>query len=177
MMARDKLSAGFIMLFGDVIFDKKLLINHLVNIDSDIVLLVDNSFNLKTRQSIKSTTDLVLLQDNDRLRKPNVVTERIGDIGNNLAATQATHEFIGIAKFSKHGASLLMKAYDDLMGTSKDQMIDFNTLIKHMINEGVAVDALEVNKGWSEVHSLNDIAVIEKDINRLYLNKREKNVA
>ena len=68
----------------------------------------------------------------------------------------------------------LLDAYQQL--TATESAIDFNTLIKHLINAGAAVEALEVNQGWSEVHNLNDIAAIEKDINRVQLNKREKDV-
>ena len=177
MMARDKFSDGFIMLFGDIIFDKNLLINHLINVDSDILLLIDNSFNLNTRQTIKPTTDLIVLKNNDhsRLRKPNMVTEQVADIGNALPSERVTHEFIGVAKFSKEGAAMIQNSYDDLMRASPAQAIDFNRLMKHLIEKGVSVDALEVHQGWSEVHTLSDIAAIEKDINRLEikLNKRK----
>ena len=177
MMARDKFSDGFIMLFGDIIFDKNLLINHLINVDSDILLLVDNSFNLNIRQSIKPTTDLVMLKDGgyNRLRKPNMITEQVADIGNRLPVDQVTHEFIGVAKFSKTGAEQIQKAYDDIIKAAPEQPVDFNRLIKHLIDKGVSVQALAVNQGWSEVHTLSDIAAIEKDINRLEseLNKRQ----
>jgi len=169
MLAHEKLSEGFIMVFGDIIFNKKLLSNHLLNIDSDILLLIDNSFNLNTRQSIKPTTDLVVISGNDigRLRKPHMVTESIADIGNNIPLDKATHEFIGIAKFSKQGAQWLQGMYDKL-SKSADQAvpIDFNWIIKSLIKEGVAVEAMEVNSGWSEVHTMSDVAAIEKDINR-----------
>lgn len=164
MMARNKLSDGFVMLFGDILFDEKLLQNYLLNIRSDILLLVDNSFNLNTRQSIKPTTDLVVLDDDyrQRLRKPNMVTEHVTDIGNGIPIEKATHEFVGIAKFSERGAQLLQAMYDKL-----DQpALDFNTLIKALIDDGVVVDAVEVNQGWSEVHTMSDIAAIEKEINR-----------
>jgi len=166
MMAKDQLSDGFVMVFGDVIFDKKLLSNYLLSVDSDILLLVDNSFNLRTRQSIKPTTDLIVLHDNDatRLRKPNMITEPVIDIGNHVPLEKATHEFIGIAKFSKSGAELLKNAYEKL--SRSEQSIDFNSMIKSLIADGANIEAIEVNHGWSEVHNMNDIATIEKDINR-----------
>ena len=166
MTAHDKLSEGFIMIFGDIIFNTSLLSNYLLNIDSDILLLVDNSFNLHTRQSIKPTTDLVILKDND-LRKPNMLTKHLADIGNNIPLEKATHEFIGIAKFSKHGAELLQKSYTKIEQTSSQmQPLDFNTLIKTLMADGAIVEALEINRGWSEVHTMSDIAAIEKNINR-----------
>lgn len=177
MLVRDKFEDGFIMLFGDVIFDKKLLQNYLSNSDSDILLLVDNSFSLTTRRSIKPTTDLVILNDEDhgRLRKPNMVTEYVSDIGSSVPLENATHEFIGIAKFSKQGARLLQNAYDRIIEAAPTQAVDFNTLIKYLIANGALVEALEVNQGWSEVHTLSDISAIEKEINR-NTKKREAHV-
>lgn len=168
MMAREKLSDGFILLFGDIIFDKRLLINYLLNVESNILLLVDNTFNLNTRHRIKPTTDLVSFRDHDhnRLRKPNMVTEYIADIGPHLPIDRATHEFIGIAKFSKEGARLLEKTYDAMVASSPELPVDINMLMQSLIRQGIPIEALEVSYGWSEVHTLSDIAAIEKEINR-----------
>ena len=88
---------------------------------SDILLLVDNSFNLRIRKSIKPTTDLVILDSETGLRKPNVVTEKIADIGNNIPLDKATHEFIGMAKFSPSGAKQLCDAYEALKQSKSQQ--------------------------------------------------------
>lgn len=163
MLAQDKLANGFIMVFGDIIFHKKLLSNYLLNNSSDIVLLVDSSFNLNTRQSIKPTTDLVVLsEEHHHIRKPNMLTEHVVDIGTHIPVDQATHEFIGIAKFSRRGFELLNAAYKKLNKSA----LDFNAVIKTLIDDGVTVDAVEVNRGWSEVHTMSDVAAIEKAINR-----------
>lgn len=169
MLSREKMTNGFIMIFGDIFFNKPVLLNYLLNVESDILLLVDNSFNLRTRKSIKPTTDLVILSET-ALRKPNVVTERIADIGNNIPVEKATHEFIGMAKFSARGAKLLCDAYDALEKKQDNQLnlrqLDFYSIVKTLIADGVTVEALEVNHGWSEVHNMTDIAAIEKIINR-----------
>ena len=176
MMAKEKFSNGFIMIFGDIIFDKNLLTNYLLNIKSDVLLLVDNSFNLQTRKSIKPTTDLVILSghDNESFRKPNMLTEFVHDIGSAIPLEDATHEFVGIAKFSKHGAEQLENAYKKIPDAQKQQL-DFNTLIKGLIADGTSVEALQINHGWSEVHNLSDIAAIEKDIIRRAARTKKEN--
>ena len=169
MLSREKMDKGFIMIFGDIFFNRPMLLNYLLNTESDILLLVDNSFNLRIRKSIKPTTDLVILDSETGLRKPNVVTEKIADIGNNIPLDKATHEFIGMAKFSPSGAKQLCDAYETLKQSKSQQelrQLDFYSIIKALIATGVVVEALEINHGWSEVHSLTDIAAIEKVINR-----------
>jgi len=175
MLARHKMTKGFVMIFGDIFFDKYILAKHLLQAEADILLLVDNSFNLHTRKSIKPTTDLVILDHSNKItfRKPNVVTERLADIGNEIPLEKATHEFIGIAKFSAKGAALLCEAYDAIKnqmsaenGKPAFYQLDFYAIIKNLLAKGVSVEALEVNHGWSEVHTMTDIAAIEKILNR-----------
>lgn len=166
MQCQSEMAEGFIMVFGDIFFDARLLSQCFADVDADIVLLVDNAFNLKTRQTIKPTTDLVVLEDSHlALRKPNVLTQKIARIGNHIPVSEATHEFIGIAKFSAEGARQLCRAYAAL---SSEQAVsyDFYAIIEQLIHEGVTVDAMEVNQGWSEVHNLTDIAAIEKVMHR-----------
>lgn len=186
MLSRAKMGKGFVMIFGDIFFDKHILINYLLHVESDILLLVDNSFNLRTRKSIKPTTDLVILEDHAiTLRKPNMVTERIADIGTDISLEKATHEFIGIAKFSAEGARWLCEAYaaleqahaskGDRHARTELYQRDFYFIIKKLISQGVSVEALEVKHGWSEVHSLTDIAAIEKAVNQKQ--QKERRVA
>lgn len=175
MLAKKVMADGFIMIFGDIFFDKHILSHYLLDVEQDILLLVDNSFNLQTRKRIKDTTDLVILNNSEEaLRKPNRVTEKISDIGNDISLEKATHEFIGIAKFSQKGAKQFSEAFNGMVselgeneeGKAAIAQLDFNAVIKRLIKDGVNIQALEVSRGWSEVHNMTDVAAIEKVINR-----------
>lgn len=174
MMAARHVQGGFLMLFGDIYFNKHIL-RYLLKAEGDIVLMVDNSFNLKTRKCIKDTTDLVAIDEHQAvLRKPDMATESVTHISTRLSLDKATHEFVGIAKFSAKGAEQLRAYYEKLEqqviakeGDSDSLLaIDFNTVIQGMIDNGTDVRALEVTQGWSEVHNLTDLSAIEKVIHR-----------
>ncbi len=174
MMAARNLQEGFVLIFGDIYFSKHLL-RYLLKIEGDILLTVDNSFNLRTRQSIKATTDLVALENSDdNLRRLKLITEKVASISNNMSVDQASHEFVGIAKFSAEGAKQLIARYEAMEqsaqqeedGLEKLYQLDFNTMLQMLIDDGKDVRAVEVSQGWSEVHNLSDVATIEKMINR-----------
>ncbi|MDF1795004.1 MAG: isocitrate lyase/phosphoenolpyruvate mutase family protein [Coxiellaceae bacterium] len=180
MMAARNFQDGFMLIFGDIYFSKHLL-RYLLKVDGDMLLMTDNSFNLRTRQSIKSTTDLVTLEhDDENLRRPKLITEKVLAIGNNLPLDQASHEFIGVAKFSAKGAKQLLDQYEAMEkvamqtddGLEELYQLDFNTMLQSMIDNNCDVRAVEVSQGWAEVHNLTDVATIEKMINRGKHNKQ-----
>lgn len=172
MMAARHVDSGFLAIFGDIYFNKHIL-RYLLKAEGDIVLLADNSFNLKTRQSIKSTTDMLCLEDSS-LRKPSLVTESVSRIGNHIPTTEATHEFIGIAKFSAKGAAALNQYYQQQEQAAIDKEgdadavlnLDLNAALQGLIDQGISVNALEITQGWSEVHNLTDLAALEKLLHR-----------
>lgn len=170
LLTREKLNNGFILTFGDIFFDKYLLINYVLNANADIALLVDNSFNLRIRKNIKSTTDLVVLKNiNEKtLRKLHITSNLIDDIGNHVSLDLATHEFTGISRFSKNGAALFFDMVDELLATeykNSAERLDFYTVLRALIRKNIPVQAIEANQGWSEVHSMTDITAIEKVLN------------
>jgi len=91
-------------------------------------------------------------------------------IGKNISKSDADYEFIGIAYFSEKGAEILKKVYDDCKRNAKgrfhesesfDRASDLD-LIQEIIDRGFVVNALEVYKGWIEVHNKKDIEIAEK---------------
>lgn len=184
MLASKQMQQGFIMIFGDIFFDENLITRYVLNAKNDILLLVDNSFNLHTRKRIKPTTDLVTLQQSDTLtlRKPNSITEQVADIGNDIPLENASHEFIGIAKFSATGAKLLnqtvcamqQKVMPQAGNANALRQLNFYAVIKQLIADKHQVESIEVNQGWSEVHNMTDIAAIEKAINKSKKGKKTR---
>jgi phosphoenolpyruvate phosphomutase len=169
-LAEKKMKNGFIMIFGDVIFDSKL-ITSLLKIKNDIVLLIDPVVNINERRAKKSL-DLVIISGSRMrgIRKLHEMTEQITEIGSDITPEKATHEFIGIAKFSASGADILFSSYYNLCQQSEKisnqnktiQQFDFCDLIRYMIRQNIVVEGLEVREGWSEVHCVYDINMIEK---------------
>ena len=89
----------------------------------------------------------------------------IQKIGRKLEKLNANYEFIGMAFFSERGFGWLRQAWQEAAGKFKDRAFyesesvkkaDFNDLLQFLIDQGRPVHGLEIEHGWSEIHSLED---------------------
>jgi hypothetical protein len=93
-------------------------------------------------------------------------------VGKNLNAGQADHEFIGMAYFSKQGASLLQEVYDDCVGKKQAPFHEAESIerggvtdmIQELIDRNIPVYGREIQKGWIEGHNKEDVKAAEKEI-------------
>ena len=94
-------------------------------------------------------------------------------IGKNIDKDDADYEFIGIAYFSKNGASILKKVYEDSKKRVKGRFHEAETfdqssvldIFQEIIDRGFTVNALEVYKGWIEIHNKKDIEIAKRMLN------------
>ncbi len=97
----------------------------------------------------------------------------ITKIGKSINKDEADFEFIGIAYFSKKGSEILKKVYKDSKANVTDEFHEslsfyqawITDLIQEIIDRGFTVNALEVYKGWMEIHNKKDVHIAEKDMN------------
>ncbi|MEE9258551.1 MAG: phosphoenolpyruvate mutase [Nitrospinaceae bacterium] len=166
MVAREQMQNGFIMLFSDILLEPPI-ISKLVEQREDIVLVVDNSIQYH-RSDDNKIQDLVISKHKHKptRRKINFAFENIvSEIGQKIHPESATHEFIGLAKFSKVGAENFIRTFQDCTQNYKGRFQEadditqftFNDLIQEMIDRGFAVNFLEIHKGWMEIHHPEDI--------------------
>lgn len=169
--AKDSMDNGFILIYSDILFNENLL-KSLLESGSDIVLLVDNSYRYH-KHEIDKKLDLVISKEKKashyRTLKPSKMIE-LTQIGKNVCKDDADYEFIGIAYFSEKGAEILKKVYDDCKKNAKGKFHEAESfdqasetdIIQEIINRGFTVNALEVYKGWIEIHNKKDIEIAEK---------------
>jgi hypothetical protein len=90
--------------------------------------------------------------------------------GKDISKDDADYEFIGMAYFSKNGSAILKKVYEDCRKNIKgrfheaesfEQASDLD-MFQEIIDRGFVVNALEVYKGWIEIHKKKDIEIAEK---------------
>ena len=166
MEARKKMTSGFIMLYSDILFEESIMAQILA-CQEDIVLVVDNTIQYHAPESNK-VQDFVVSKNKhlSTRRKISFDCENIiSKIGSKLTPETATHEFIGLAKFSKNGAEQLLQTYEDCVknhsGTLQEaaniNQFKFTDLIQEMIDRGYVANFLEIHKGWLEIHSTEDI--------------------
>ena len=166
MEARKKITSGFIMLYSDILFEENIM-SKILACQEDIVLVVDNTMQYHAPEANK-IQDFVISKNKHlpTRRKISFACENIiSKIGSKLNPETATHEFIGLAKFTKTGAEQLLQTYEDcvknfhgkLQEADNINQFKFTDLIQEMIDRGYVANFLEIHKGWLEIHSTEDI--------------------
>ena len=166
MEARGKMTTGFIMLYSDILFEDHIMAE-ILTCHEDIILVVDNTMQYHAPEANK-IQDFVISKNKHQptRRKISFACENIiSKIGSKLNPETATHEFIGLAKFTKTGAEQLLQTYEDCVKNyhGKFQEADdisqfkFTDLIQEMIDRGYVANFLEIHKGWLEIHRVEDI--------------------
>jgi phosphoenolpyruvate phosphomutase len=166
MEARKKMTNGFIMLYSDILFEENIM-SKILACQEDIVLIVDNTMQYHAPEANK-IQDFVISKNKHlpTRRKISFAYENIiSKIGSKLNPETATHEFIGLAKFTKTGAEQLLQTYEDcvknyhgkLQEAENINQFKFTDLIQEMIDRGYVANFLEIHKGWLEIHSTEDI--------------------
>ena len=169
--ARDKMNNGFLMLYSDILLENHI-ITKLMDCKEDIVLVADNTIQYQQAEDGK-VLDFIISKHkrSPGRRRFSIVYENIlAKIGNKINPETATHEFIGLAKFSKTGAEQFAQTYQDCVQNYKGKFQEaddiaqftFTDLIQEMIDRGFVVNFLEIHQGWLEIHREEDIALANK---------------
>jgi len=170
-VGKEKMSNGFIMLYSDILMEDNI-IKELMDRKEDIILVADNSTQYHEPQEDK-IVDFIIgkHQHKPARREIRFASENVvAKIGNKINPQTASHEFIGLARFSKTGAEQLIETYDDVVKNYKGQFQEsedisrfiFTDLIQEMIDRGFVVHFMEIHKGWLEIHNAEHIALAEK---------------
>jgi phosphoenolpyruvate phosphomutase len=174
MCARKNMDNGFILLYADILFDEEIL-KSLIQSEGDIVLIVDNSYSFH-KHDIDKKLDLVVSKTKQssyhRTLQPTKMIE-ITKIGKNIEKDDADFEFIGIGLFSEKGAEILKKVYDDCLEKYSNKKFHeadsfekagVTDIIQEIIDRNFTVNALQIYKGWIEIHNVKDKKIAEEMI-------------
>ena len=162
---------GFIMLYSDILMEDAI-IKKLMERREDIILVADNSTQYHEPQE-GNILDFIIgkHQNKPARREIRFASENVvAKIGSKINLETASHEFIGLARFSKTGAEQLIETYNDVVKNYKGQFqesedisrFNFTDLIQEMIDLGFVVHFMEIHKGWLEIHNAEHIALAEK---------------
>lgn len=144
--AEKEMSNGFLLLYGDILFNDDIL-KKVLSSDKDITLVVDDNWDKQvSERGETSISDLELLK---------VENDKVIEIGKNLSLKDIYGEFIGIVKFSDKGADKLKELYN-----SQDKclmrLISFVDMMQLMINRGVSIGYTSISGGWIEIDTFED---------------------
>ncbi len=168
VVAREKMHNGFIMLYSDILMDQQIIAN-LLTCREDIVLVADNSIQYH-RFEDDNVLDFIISKNKHKASRRHMSfcwDNVVAKIGTKINPETATHEFIGLAKFTKTGAEQFIQTYQDCVENYRGKFQEaediaqftFTDLIQEMIDRGFVINFLEIHKGWLEIHREADIAL------------------
>lgn len=169
--AEKYLNGKMLLSFGDIIFDD-ILIEKLLKARGDIILVIDGSY--KTSNYRNKKLDLIIAK-NDPISGPRKIDIQRDNpvlcIGKDIDEKKANFEFIGLCLLSEKGIEDFKKAYHmakkkyahgKFQGMGSFDKAGLIDLIQEMIKSDYKIGSLEVNSGWSEVHSFDDYRRISR---------------
>jgi phosphoenolpyruvate phosphomutase len=172
MTARQKIRSGVVMVYSDIVFDKNIL-ERLIKSPHDITLVLDKAYRSLPKREKK--LDLVYAEDGSTQHSGRKLGtdffKPVKNIGRQKAPAQANYEFIGMVYCTEKGWKILSAAWDRacldfkskyFYEASSAQGADLNDLIQYLVELGQPVYGLEIEQGWSEIHSAKDVERVSR---------------
>ena len=163
MIAKKEIDGDVIILFGDIIFERKIL-KKILESKSDISIAVDMDW----ERTYASRTDNPFDEaDKVRFEKGNV--SRIFKTMTEEDQKFEIGEFIGLIKLSKKGSKQLVDCYEkirahkgkfhDAQSIEKAKIID---LLQELIENKIRVDIVPIIGKWCEIDTEQDLEFAKK---------------
>jgi choline kinase len=157
LCARDRLADGFVSTYADIVYRPQVVAD-LVAAEGDLVLAVDTDWRRRyVGRSQHPDTDAEKLVAKDG---------KVVRISRQIAADEATGEFIGVMKATPAGAARFVEAFDQARAKCGDDepfregrifrkayLLD---LLAHMVEQGVDVRTVDTHGGYMEIDTLED---------------------
>lgn len=142
---RDELNSGFICFFADLLFDFAVLEDLAKNTD-DICVVIDTS------QILDGTMRIKINQGNC-----------VGMGDHPVTKSEASGNFIGIAKFSNKGSELLLEQMAGMVAAHQNDY--YTAALNKLIAKGQKIGYLDIkNRTWVEIDTLEDLKRAEKEL-------------
>lgn len=171
LLAMEDIDGAIITVFSDILFEPNI-IERLKKTTDDIVIVIDNSYRYH-KNELDKELDLVMTkkkpsQDYRSLHWTEMF--EVAGIGKQLSKETADHEFIGIAKLSQRGIEALQAVYEDCDECIEGRFHEVGSfrkagltdMLQELINRGYTVKAMEIHKGWHEVHDQEDLETAQE---------------
>lgn len=164
--ARKEFNDTLIVIYGDIIFEKKILQKLLENTD-EISVIVDENWkdywNLRFENPLDDAESL-------KIDKCGFI-QNIGQKVNSIE--EICGQYIGLIKFDKNIINKITEFYDEMKKNSK---INYNPLnsklpfeksymtdfLQKMIDSGFKIKSIPIKNGWLELDSFNDFQIYQK---------------
>ena len=171
MLAHSIMYDDVIVSYGDVIFDEHVL-QPLINFKGSIGLCIDfnwekNYDGRKLRLKQEATTVQIKnnmctkIVDGRELAKSKIK----GDLKYSNYERQKLGEFVGLMRLSKHGSTVFIKRYEELINSHIGSFHDapsisqayFTDMLQELIDSGVEILPIPVQGKWCEIDTVEDL--------------------
>jgi phosphoenolpyruvate phosphomutase len=166
MLAQEHFGKKCVMVYSDVMFDRQIL-EHLLKSPHPVTIGIDRAY--QTLPYREKKLDLVSVESAPKTGGARSLHlnqfKPVRRAGRSLAKGQATHEFAGVAFFQEEGIALLSRAWEEARAKFKGrpfyespsvESADLMDFLQYLIDSEHPVHGMEVEHGWSEIHSLDD---------------------
>jgi len=168
--AEPELQGNVVVLYSDVLFDPAIL-QKLLKAEGDVNLVVDRAWCDHQRSGsipARPPEDLVITEappTNGYRRLTGQAPSRVLRVGRDLPREQSDGEFIGMLLLSPEGCDLVRRAYREAAQARPDapygeapslRQAKLTDLLQNLIDQGVAVQAVDTYKGWTEIDTAED---------------------
>jgi choline kinase len=161
--AEDEMDGGFVCSYADILY-RPVIVQALMDSPYDITLVADTNWRERYRARTEHPED-----DAEKIRCDG---DRIIRVARDVPHDEAHGEYIGVARFTPHGASLLRSHYHDVVarydglpfhGARTVQKAYLIHMIQELIDRGVAVHKMDTHGGYWEVDTTQDYEIAQNE--------------
>jgi len=156
LKAKSKFCKNTIVIYSDIIFREDIIKQVINEQTADVLLVMDSTCKLVKQRNRK--LEVVVIKEKKNINKRNFnYLYTVVDVGSEIDDKIADGEFIGIVKFSNRASKELKKININAKmynGFNIENAL-LSDLIRLFIDMKYAVRALDINSGWTEVHTLD----------------------
>lgn len=170
LVAAQELDGPIVISYGDVIFNREIL-QQMLERRADVTVAVDHSWRERyaANQEVRPGTELVVTERTPAITNGYLVDidrNRVTAIGAGVDPAKANAEFIGLVRCSERGAKLLAEVCRDLQARDAKAFaaLRFADVLAELLVRTIAVETLDVSKGWIDVDTLLDYRAAQKEI-------------
>ena len=171
MLAHSIMYDDVIVSYGDVIFDEHVL-QPLINFKGSIGLCIDLNWEKNydgKKQELKQEATTVQIKNNICTKIVDGRELAKSKMKNNSKSNdykkQKLGEFVGLIKLSKHGSTVFIKRYEELISSHTGSFHEatsisqayFTDMLQELIDSGVEILPIPVQGKWCEIDTVEDL--------------------
>lgn len=161
--AEAEMTDDFIVSYSDIIVNTQI-IKKLLESESSITVVVDRDWLERYKHRHYHPIE--------EAEKASISGDRVVKIGKMINPNETCGEFIGLAKFNKHGAKLLKDSYRKAKKKSHQpfhaapslEKAFITDMIQELIDKKHKVSFISTKGGWLEIDTMEDLDIAKKTI-------------